>query len=248
MYDYMPANALFLNYQSETDVSQPDGPKLPDPPPSDPPVPPPPPPSNIDWPDLALWKINPEWLGNSNNTKPAFDYYIGAGGDSTRYAASDTGGFVIPSDNLGVVALNQRMGVNHRRYNLFTAGDGGDTKRSIQAYSQMQRESQKTDNILHNDELADPLLGRPALLKNKPENWPTMEVHVLRMIYNGKFVNLNRVIMTDSITGKTIQLSFAAFGTTLRGARQQRAEGAQGTPAGWADPFSITPSRNLDSP
>lgn len=43
-----------------------------------------------------------------------------------------------------------------------------------------------------------------------------------RFIKNTRFVNLARVTWTNPVNGQTSELSFTSFGTTLRGARQQR--------------------------
>ncbi len=60
------------------------------------------------------------------------------------------------------------------------------------------------------------------LLAARPENWPGLETSVQRFIKNTRFVNMARVTWTDPISGETAELSFSGFGTTLRGARQQR--------------------------
>jgi hypothetical protein len=56
---------------------------------------------------------------------------------------------------------------------------------------------------------------------------------------------MNRVIWTSPLTGQPTELNFSAFGTTLRGARQQRHR----TQRGWSDPFVANPaaSPNLDT-
>ncbi|HEX3135241.1 MAG TPA: hypothetical protein VHX44_16870 [Planctomycetota bacterium] len=67
------------------------------------------------------------------------------------------------------------------------------------------------------------------LLAVRPANWPGLTVSVQRFIKNNRFVNLARVEWTNPMTGQTAQVSFTGFGTTLRGARQQRKSGS-----GWA--------------
>jgi prepilin-type N-terminal cleavage/methylation domain-containing protein len=78
----------------------------------------------------------------------------------------------------------------------------------------------------------------------RPTNWPGLDVSVQRFIKNTRFVNLARVTWTNPITGQTSELSFTGFGTTLRGARQQRK-----SDGGWAkwDNDGSTPDRTLDS-
>ncbi len=74
--------------------------------------------------------------------------------------------------------------------------------------------------------------NRDELLPNgKPESWPIAEVSVSRLIKTGRFVSLCSVKMTSVYSGETVQINFSGFGTTLRGARQQRR--LQG--GGWAD-------------
>lgn len=79
----------------------------------------------------------------------------------------------------------------------------------------------------------------------RPQNWPGLNVSVQRFIKNTRFVNLARVTWTNPITGQTSELSFTGFGTTLRGARQQR--NPDGSWAAW-DNDGSTNSRTLDSP
>jgi hypothetical protein len=72
----------------------------------------------------------------------------------------------------------------------------------------------------------DPIMvsGRTA-----PVSWPGLTVRVHRLIKTSRFVNWARVSMAKPITGEEIEMSFTSFGTTLRGARQQRRSGG-----GWA--------------
>jgi hypothetical protein len=55
-----------------------------------------------------------------------------------------------------------------------------------------------------------------------PAHWPTTTSTVMRYFCLGKFFNLCLIKLSDPITGQTTQISFNGFGTTLRGARQQR--------------------------
>lgn len=78
----------------------------------------------------------------------------------------------------------------------------------------------------------------------RPQNWPGLDVSVQRFIKNTRFVNVARVTWTNPISGETSELSFTGFGTTLRGARQQR-----GATGGWAkwDNAGSTNDRTLDN-
>jgi hypothetical protein len=66
-------------------------------------------------------------------------------------------------------------------------------------------------------------------LPKRPENWPGLAVSVQRFIKNTRFVNMCRITWTNPLSGESIQLAFSGFGTTLRGARQQRRD-----TGGWA--------------
>jgi hypothetical protein len=56
----------------------------------------------------------------------------------------------------------------------------------------------------------------------RPAHWPSLKVSCTRYITGSRFVCLNRVRMSNAISGESVELTFTAFGTTLRGARQQR--------------------------
>ena len=60
------------------------------------------------------------------------------------------------------------------------------------------------------------------LLDQAPANWPRVQVSVNRFVKNARCVALFRLRITNPLTGTTSELSFTGFGTTLRGARQQR--------------------------
>jgi hypothetical protein len=86
------------------------------------------------------------------------------------------------------------------------------------------------------------------LYPEKPEHWPTLGTYVARYMTYNRFVCLNRIRWANSVTGEMAELSFNAFGTTLRGARQQRRKTSAG--AGWADwrDPSNPPLNHLDAP
>ncbi|HYE05214.1 MAG TPA: prepilin-type N-terminal cleavage/methylation domain-containing protein [Planctomycetota bacterium] len=56
----------------------------------------------------------------------------------------------------------------------------------------------------------------------RPSHWPEVRTSVLRYFSLGKFFNLCIVRLADPVSGNQTQFSFNGFGTTLRGARQQR--------------------------
>ncbi len=82
------------------------------------------------------------------------------------------------------------------------------------------------------------------LLVQRPPNWPGLSISVQRFIKNTRFVNMARVSWTNAITGQSAELSFSGFGTTLRGARQQR--NASGGWAKWDNDGTTTNDITLD--
>ncbi len=66
-------------------------------------------------------------------------------------------------------------------------------------------------------------------LQVRPSHWPNLTIGVQRYLRDSHFFNLCRVNITSPLTGEAKELNFTTFGTTLRGARQQR-----GKNAGWA--------------
>lgn len=70
---------------------------------------------------------------------------------------------------------------------------------------------------------------RQALLPLAPSHWPRAEVSLMRYIKSRRFVALARIRWTSPITGESVGLAFSGYGTSLRGARQQRH-----ATAGWA--------------
>lgn len=82
-------------------------------------------------------------------------------------------------------------------------------------------------------------------MPQRPVHWPGLSVSVQRFIKNTRFVNVARVSWTNSITGEVAELSFSGFGTTLRGARQQRKDDVKGGWAKW-DNDGSTNDKNLD--
>ncbi len=61
-----------------------------------------------------------------------------------------------------------------------------------------------------------------GLLALRPANWPDVVTSVQRFVKNARHATISRVRWISPITGDSAELSYAGFGTTLRGARQQR--------------------------
>lgn len=101
------------------------------------------------------------------------------------------------------------------------------------------------------DFMSKALSTRP-LLTSQPAHWPLMKVEAARFLSHNRFVNLNSIQWTNTMTGEPITLSFTAIGTTLRGARQMRKPGdATAPPAGWARwyaPGSAMNDMTIDGP
>lgn len=74
------------------------------------------------------------------------------------------------------------------------------------------------------------LAGNPG-----PASWPHVQIGVAHYLSYNRYCCLCKVAWADPLTGQSRDLTFSGFGTTLRGARQQRrpATGATGAP-GWA--------------
>ena len=85
----------------------------------------------------------------------------------------------------------------------------------------------------------------------RPAHWPTVSVSVARYLSHNRFAATCWIRWNDPLTGALTELSFNGFGTTLRGARQQRQPGAVGSGAGWARWYANGDPRNsatLDAP
>ncbi len=86
---------------------------------------------------------------------------------------------------------------------------------------------------------------REALLPLRPAHWPALHVRVQRYLKSARPMTLCRVQLADPISGAGVELSFTSFGTTLRGARQQRHRDG-----GWArwddDGSAVDPTLDSD--
>jgi prepilin-type N-terminal cleavage/methylation domain-containing protein len=94
---------------------------------------------------------------------------------------------------------------------------------------------------------ADTMRSAPLLASNGPAVWPRVAVSVQRFIKNNRFANACRVVCTSPLTGEHAQLVWNGIGSTLRGARLQRAKAG-----GWAtwddDPLVASNSPTIDDP
>jgi hypothetical protein len=84
------------------------------------------------------------------------------------------------------------------------------------------------------------------LIAHLPAGWPDLQLSTHRILNHGRYINTVRVRWHDPTSGKIAELGFNGFGTTLRGARQQRRPDI-----GWARWYGPRHSDNdptLDSP
>ena len=78
-----------------------------------------------------------------------------------------------------------------------------------------------------------------------------VSVGVARYIKNVHHVALSKVSVVSPLTGNTVELSWGALGTSLRGARQQRKQDLTATTGGWArwdNAAGSVNDKHLDSP
>ncbi len=87
--------------------------------------------------------------------------------------------------------------------------------------------------------------GQP-LLRLRPAHWPQTEVSINRAIKNRRFIAMSFVRLASPLTGQVMEFTFSAFGTSLRGARQQRRP--QGGWARWDNAAGFVNDPTLDSP
>jgi prepilin-type N-terminal cleavage/methylation domain-containing protein len=79
-----------------------------------------------------------------------------------------------------------------------------------------------------------------------PAQWPKATVSMKRYVTESRFVNLCSLRWTSPVTGASAELNFTTFGTSLRGARQQRASQpmSASAAAGWAKWYGPGDSNN----
>jgi len=221
LFDYLPANTGLLLYTTRHNANSAAAPDK--------------------W-----WAVAPEWcsvFGGKDN------FYLGTDWRSegwnyaqdimlatlgTVYApANPNKKYLRPNGDGDPRPLGELRDICNRRYGTGISLDinyNDDTVRGIR-------------DLLAQVEVAEPWLDHAN--GTAPETWPGLKVATLRHFRTGASVCLNRITWTNPLTGSETEFSFTAFGTTLRGARQQRLRDE----AGWADPFPETgvPKPNLDS-
>jgi prepilin-type N-terminal cleavage/methylation domain-containing protein len=180
------------------------------------------------------WKVSPEWCSPDGGP-----YYRLASDGNLSFALdrmADTWGTVFLIPNRSVAAAN-RSRIANRRYGTGIAISASSNQNSINEIRQLLIDGEEVEQVLHDADATG--------YANKPAHWPGLTVRNLRFMRTGAFINLNRISWTNPLTGAGTELSFTAFGTTLRGARQQRLRDEPG----WADPFpaSGAPKPTLDS-
>lgn len=149
-------------------------------------------------------KVANEWCQANDGTP----FYMANGDGGANYAQclyrrSKDHNFIFPSP---VFATPAPYSLRQKTCHKYYTGQGASG--SVNGVKALRR-----DGVYTNAWLTD---------GNKPSTWPSLDVSTLRFINHGRFVCLNTVRWTNSLTGQSSELSFTAFGTTLRGARQQR--------------------------
>ena len=181
-----------------------------------------------------MWLISPEWCYTGG--MKGKHYYLGAdGGVNGVHQANDIMGITTgplyslanpyklnttADQSLVARDLNDLVEVSSKKYwSNIRAGAGGTGEGQLE------------------DMLAEVDTQRPWLdSTTAPEIWPQLRVSSMRHVRTGQFICLNRITWIDNLTGKETEFSFTAFGSTLRGARQQR----QLKRNKWANPFPLT--------
>ncbi len=180
------------------------------------------------------WAVSPEWcyqsggkdgyyLGDDNRTNGInFSHDIMHATLGNVYALPNPRKGIANALNDGAIRpLNELRDISSRRWSTGISTSvyaNDDTARSVKAI------------------LADVDISKAWLDHNSgsaPENWPGLTVSTLRYVRTGAFVCLNRITWISPMTGKETEFTFTSFGTTLRGARQQRTKNG----SGWADPY-----------
>lgn len=184
--------------------------------------------------ESGQWKVSPEWCSPDGGP-----YYRLAHDGNLSFALdrmANTWGTVFLVPNRTIAAAN-RSRIANRRYSTGIAISASSNQSSINDIRQLLLDGETVDAVLHDTDASG--------YANKPAHWPGLTVRNLRFMRTGAFINLNRIAWTNPLTGQGIELSFTCFGTTLRGARQQRLRDEPG----WADPFpaSGSPKPHLDS-
>lgn len=193
---------------------------------------------------VSLWSVSPEWC-YINSGKDS--YYLGTDDRSEGVNfAQDTmlatyGTVYAPANPFEIITsasakpttrtLDDIRYISNRRYGTgisLSAGDNDGTITNIK-------------NLMSQVEVNRPILDATSA----PVTWPSLNVSTLRHRRTGASLCLHRITWTSPLTGAQTEFTFTAYGTTLRGARQQRLRDEPG----WIDPFPKTgaPLPNLDS-
>jgi prepilin-type N-terminal cleavage/methylation domain-containing protein len=179
----------------------------------------------------GTWSVSREWCF-VNGSAP---YYLGNDGRQNglnfaqdMLSATYSNPFIMPNPRNAAASL---VPTTYQRYATGITLSTSDNNNSIGSIEQLLH-----DGMIQTDWLT---------AQNEPATWPSLRVSTLRYVLTNSFVCLNRIHWVSPVTGKATEMSFTAFGTTLRGARQQRRRDA----AGWADPFiaSASSDPNLDT-
>lgn len=193
---------------------------------------------------VSLWSVSPEWC-YINSGKDS--YYLGTDDRSEGVNfAQDTmlatyGTVYAPANPFAVLtsasakpttrSLSEVRDISNRRYGTGISLNAEDNDGTITSIK----------NLMSQVEVNRPILDATC----SPTYWPTLNVSTLRHRRTGASLCLHRITWTSPLTGAQTEFTFTAYGTTLRGARQQRLRDEPG----WADPFPKTgsPLPNLDS-
>lgn len=84
------------------------------------------------------------------------------------------------------------------------------------------------------------------LMAIRPTEWPDIAINVHRYVKNSRMLNLCIIEIFDPTTSTRTSLPFTCFGTTLRGARQQRSPSLAN--GGWATYNNANPNKVVLSP
>ena len=184
--------------------------------------------------ETGLWKVAAEWCNPDSG--PYYRLASDVNLSFTLDRMADTWGTVFLVPNRGVPIAN-RSRIANRRYSTGIAIGTSANNSAVDDIKQLLIDGDQVDAILHDADASGSA--------NKPTNWPNLTVRSLRFLRTGAFINLNRIAWVNPLTGQGTELNFTCFGTTLRGARQQR---LRDEPGG-ADPFpsSGAPKPTLDS-
>ncbi len=179
-----------------------------------------------------MWLMSPEWCYTGGGMRGKH-YYLGAdGGANGVHYANDILGITLgpvysmanpykitktASESLEPRNVKDLIDVCSKKYwSHIRAGAAGSGEAQL-------------------DKMIDEVDTRRHWLDttNAPEIWPQLHVSSIRHIRTGQFLCLHRITWVNNLTGKETEFSFTAFGTTLRGARQQRHLKENK----WANPF-----------